>query len=154
MLDYLALGLLVAVVVILAVAVVASFGTAIYIVLGNRDPVPNEISACVQKAGLAQARSQDALSAVRADIAAASGSIFDQDALAEFRLDLRMDGCEHRLDHAARAEGHDDAYRAGRPFLCYGRKRSQCEAEQGDQGFHGWFLVLRFVDRDVLVSRT
>ena len=54
----------------LAVAIIASFGTAIYIVLGNRDPVPNEISACVKKAGLAQARSQDALSAVRADIAA------------------------------------------------------------------------------------
>lgn len=52
------------------VAIIASFGTAIYIVLGNRDPVPNQISACVKKAGLAQARSQDALSAVRADIAA------------------------------------------------------------------------------------
>ena len=55
---------------LLVVAVIASFGTAIYIVLGNRDPVPNEISACVKKAGLAQARSQDALSAVRADIVA------------------------------------------------------------------------------------
>ncbi len=54
----------------LAVAIIASFGTAIFIVLGNRDPVPNEIAACVKKAGLAQARSQDALSAVRADIAA------------------------------------------------------------------------------------
>ena len=54
----------------LAVAIIASFGTAIYLVLGHRDPVPNEISACVKKAGLAQARSQDALSAVRADIAA------------------------------------------------------------------------------------
>ncbi len=55
---------------VLAVAIVASFATATYIVLGNRDPVPNEISACVKRAGLAQARSQDALSAVRADIAA------------------------------------------------------------------------------------
>ena len=55
---------------VLVVCVVASFATAIYIVLGNRDPVPNEISACVKRAGLAQARSQDALSAVRADIAA------------------------------------------------------------------------------------
>lgn len=54
----------------LVVCIVASFATAIYIVLGNRDPVPNEISACVKRAGLAQARSQDALSAVRADIAA------------------------------------------------------------------------------------
>lgn len=54
----------------LAVAIIASFGIAIYIVVGNRDPVPNEISACVKTAGLAQARSQDALSAVRADIAA------------------------------------------------------------------------------------
>ena len=55
---------------VLVVCVVASFATAIYIVLGNRDPVPNEISACVKRAGLAQARSQDALSAVRANIAA------------------------------------------------------------------------------------
>ena len=54
----------------LVVAIIASFGTALYIVLGNRDPVPNEIAACVKKAGLAQARSQDALSVVRADIAA------------------------------------------------------------------------------------
>jgi hypothetical protein len=55
---------------VLVVAIVASFATATYIVIGNRDPVPNEISACVKRAGLAQARSQDALSAVRADIAA------------------------------------------------------------------------------------
>ena len=55
---------------VLIVCIVASFATAIYIVLGNRDPVPNEISACVKRAGLAQARSQDALSAVRADIVA------------------------------------------------------------------------------------
>ncbi|MCX6369975.1 MAG: hypothetical protein NTZ58_01795 [Solirubrobacterales bacterium] len=55
---------------VLIVCIVASFAAAIYIVLGNRDPVPNEISACVKRAGLAQARSQDALSAVRADIVA------------------------------------------------------------------------------------
>lgn len=55
---------------VLIVCIVASFATAIYIVLDNRDPVPNEISACVKRAGLAQARSQDALSAVRADIVA------------------------------------------------------------------------------------
>ena len=57
---------------VLLVCIAASFGTAIYIVVGNRDPVPNEIAACVKRAGLAQARSQDALSAVRADIEAGS----------------------------------------------------------------------------------
>jgi len=54
----------------LVVCVVASLATAAYIVLGNRDPVPNQIGACVKRAGLAQARSQDALSAVRSAVEA------------------------------------------------------------------------------------
>ncbi len=54
----------------LGVCIAASFAVAIYVVLGNRDPVPDQIAACVKRAGLAQARSQDALSAVRGDIAA------------------------------------------------------------------------------------
>ena len=54
----------------LVVCIIASFATAIFIVLDNRDPIPNQISACVKNAGLAQARSQDALSAGRADLAA------------------------------------------------------------------------------------
>jgi len=55
---------------VLIVCIAGSVATAAYIVLGNRDPVPNEIAACVKRAGLAQARSQDALSAVRADVEA------------------------------------------------------------------------------------
>lgn len=55
---------------VLIVCVAGSVATAAYIVLGNRDPVPNEIAACVKRAGLAQVRSQDALSAVRAAVEA------------------------------------------------------------------------------------
>jgi len=63
---------------LLAVCVVASFAVAAYVVLGNRDPVPNEIAACVKKVGLAQARSQDALSAVRADVAAGGPKVAER----------------------------------------------------------------------------
>ena len=55
---------------VLIVCVAGSVATAGYVVLGNRDPVPNEIAACVKRAGLAQVRSQDALSAVRAAVEA------------------------------------------------------------------------------------
>jgi hypothetical protein len=55
---------------VLIVCIAGSVATAGYVVLGNRDPVPNEIAACVKRAGLAQARSQDALSAVRAAVEA------------------------------------------------------------------------------------
>ncbi len=57
---------------LLIVCMIASFATAAYVVLGNRDPIPNQVAACVKRAGLAQARSQDALSAVRGDAAAAA----------------------------------------------------------------------------------
>ena len=49
---------------------VAAVGVAVYVVLDNRDPVPNDISACVKKADLTIARSSSALGVVRADAAA------------------------------------------------------------------------------------
>lgn len=43
---------------------------AVYVVLWNRDPVPNEVGACLRKAKLPLVRSPDGLSAFRAEIRA------------------------------------------------------------------------------------
>jgi hypothetical protein len=59
--------LLIGVVVVFALA---SFGVGAYVVLWNRDPVPNDVEACVRKAGLPLARSAEALALVRPDAAA------------------------------------------------------------------------------------
>ncbi len=48
----------------------AAAGAGVYVVLWNRDPVPNDIEACIRKAGLPLARSTDALNRIRADAAA------------------------------------------------------------------------------------
>ncbi|HVP03516.1 MAG TPA: hypothetical protein VMT10_13175 [Solirubrobacteraceae bacterium] len=48
---------------------VAAVGTAVYVVVHNRDPVPNDISACVTKAGLTVAHNSAALGVARADVA-------------------------------------------------------------------------------------
>lgn len=54
---------------VVAVAI-AAVGVGVYVVLWNRDPVPNDVEACIREAGLPLARSTDALSAVRLDAAA------------------------------------------------------------------------------------
>jgi len=46
---------------------------AVYVVLWNRDPVPNEVGACLRKAKLPLVRSADGLSAFRAEIRANPG---------------------------------------------------------------------------------
>ncbi|MFM8761663.1 MAG: hypothetical protein ACKOQ0_06010 [Solirubrobacterales bacterium] len=46
---------------------------AVYVVLWNRDPVPNEVGACLRKAKLPLVRSADGLSAFRAEIRAVPG---------------------------------------------------------------------------------
>ena len=58
---------LIGLVVVIALAAV---GAGVYVVFWNRDPVPNDVEACIRKAGLPLARSTDALSAVRPDAAA------------------------------------------------------------------------------------
>ncbi len=58
---------LVGVVVLFALAAV---GAGVYVVLWNRDPVPNDMEACIRKAGLPLARSAEALSLARPDAAA------------------------------------------------------------------------------------
>ncbi len=60
---------LVGVVIVFALA---SFGAGAYVVLWNRDPVPNDVEACIRKAGLPLARSTQALTLVRPDAAAAA----------------------------------------------------------------------------------
>jgi hypothetical protein len=55
---------------LVVVAAVAAVGAGVYVVLWNRDPVPNDIEACVRKANLPLARSTDALNLVRPDAAA------------------------------------------------------------------------------------
>lgn len=55
---------------LVAVLALAAVGVGVYVVLWNRDPVPNDIEACIRKAGLPLARSTDALNPVRADAAA------------------------------------------------------------------------------------
>lgn len=58
---------LIGLVVVMALAAV---GAGVYVVFWNRDPVPNDVEACIRKADLPLARSTDALSAVRPDAAA------------------------------------------------------------------------------------
>jgi len=58
---------LIALVVASALAAVAA---GVYVVFWNRDPVPNDVEACVRKAGLPFARSTPALARVRPDAAA------------------------------------------------------------------------------------
>ena len=48
----------------------AAAGAGVYVVLWNRDPVPNDIEACIRKTGLPLARSTDALNRIRTDAAA------------------------------------------------------------------------------------
>lgn len=45
-------------------------GAAVYVVLWNRDPVPNEVGSCLRKAKLPLVRSSDGLSLLRAEIQA------------------------------------------------------------------------------------
>lgn len=61
--------------VIALVVVCAGFavGAAAYVILWNRDPVPNEVGSCLRKAGLTLVRSPDGLSAFRAEISANPG---------------------------------------------------------------------------------
>ncbi len=47
-----------------------AFATAAYVVLWNRDPVPNEVGACLREARLPLVRSADGLSVLRAEIEA------------------------------------------------------------------------------------
>ena len=56
--------------VLAGVSALLATGVAIYVVLVNRDPVPNAISACVRKAQLPIARSSSALGLARADVSA------------------------------------------------------------------------------------
>ena len=53
---------------LLVVVAAATIGTAVYVVLHNRDPVPNDITACVNKAGLTVAHNSAALNVARADV--------------------------------------------------------------------------------------
>lgn len=46
---------------------VASLGTAIYVVLANRDPAPADMRACLREQRVDLARSSESLTAVRAD---------------------------------------------------------------------------------------
>ncbi len=48
----------------------AAVGAGVYVVLWNRDPVPNEIEACIREADIPLVRSTDALNLVRPDAAA------------------------------------------------------------------------------------
>jgi hypothetical protein len=48
----------------------AAVGAGVYVVLWNRDPVPNDMEACVRKANIPLVRSTDALTLVRPDAAA------------------------------------------------------------------------------------
>jgi hypothetical protein len=58
----------------LAIAVgLAAVGSAVYVVVQNRDPAPGDISACVIKAGLSPVHSSAALQLARAD--ASSGAL-------------------------------------------------------------------------------
>lgn len=45
-------------------------GAAVYVVLWNRDPVPNEVGTCLRKAKIPLVRSPDGLSVLRAEIEA------------------------------------------------------------------------------------
>jgi hypothetical protein len=58
---------LIGLVVLLALA---AAGAGVYVVLWNRDPVPNDMEACIRKANLPLARSTDALNLARPDAAA------------------------------------------------------------------------------------
>ncbi len=53
---------------LVVVVAAATIGTAVYVVLHNRDPVPNDITACVNKAGLTVAHNSAALNVARADV--------------------------------------------------------------------------------------
>ncbi len=55
---------------LVVVVAAATIGTAVYVVLHNRDPVPNDITACVNKAGLTVAHNSAALNVARADVEA------------------------------------------------------------------------------------
>ncbi len=55
---------------LVAVFALAAAAAGVYVVLWNRDPVPNDMEACVRKAGIPLVRSTDALTLVRPDAAA------------------------------------------------------------------------------------
>ena len=50
---------------------IAAVGVGVYVVFDNRDPVPNDVQACIRKQGLTLARSTQALALVRVDASAA-----------------------------------------------------------------------------------
>jgi hypothetical protein len=49
---------------------IAAIGVGVYVVFDNRDPVPNDVQACIRKQGLTLARSTQALALVRVDASA------------------------------------------------------------------------------------
>lgn len=57
-----------AIALVVATGLVA-LGAAAYVVLWNRDPAPNDVAACVRRAGLPIVRSNTALGVARADAA-------------------------------------------------------------------------------------
>ena len=52
------------------VCALAAVGVGVYVVFDNRDPVPDDVQACIRKEGLTLARSTEALALVRPDAAA------------------------------------------------------------------------------------
>ena len=57
---------------LVVVCALAAVGAGIYVVFDNRDPVPNDVQACIRDKGLTLARSTQALALVRPDASAAA----------------------------------------------------------------------------------
>jgi len=57
---------------LVVVCALAAVGVGVYVVFDNRDPVPNDVQACIRDKGLTLARSTQALALVRPDASAAA----------------------------------------------------------------------------------
>lgn len=55
---------------LVVVCAALAIGTGAYVVLSNRDPVPNEVGSCLRKAKIPLVRSSDGLALLRAELQA------------------------------------------------------------------------------------